>query len=126
MGDVVVVINAKKVELTSNKWRTKLYRWHTGYPGGLKQRRAEEMLDKNPTQILRKAVLGMLNRNKLRHQYMEKRLKIFAGPNHPHIAQLPSDVQPLPKVPKGRKGDFHFGLNRTYADPSSYQPGIPK
>lgn len=80
------------------------------------------MLDRNPTQILRKAILGMLRRNKLRHGFMEKRLKIYTGPNHPHTAQLPEGVEPLPKVPEKLDGTFHFGL-RTYAHPKSYQMG---
>jgi len=119
MGDTVVVINAEKVKFTANKWKTKLYRWHTGYPGGLKQRRAEEMLEKNPRQILRKAVLGQLKRTNLRHQSMQPRLKIYTGPEHPHTAQLPPSVEPLPRVPKSRRGDWHFGL-KNYADPNSY------
>jgi large subunit ribosomal protein L13 len=123
MGDFVVVVNADKVSFTADKWKTKLYRWHTGYPGGLKQRRAEEMLDKNPRQILRKAVLGMLKRTNLRHGYMEPRLKIYTGPTHPHTAQLPEGVAPLPQVPAAMNGQFHFGLNKHYADPQSYQQG---
>lgn len=122
MGDTVVVINADKVHFTGDKWRKKLYRWHTGYPGGLKERSAERMLERNPVKILRKAVLGMLRRNKLRHGFMEPRLKIYAKPTHPHSAQLPPSVQPLPAVPTKLNGGFHFGLLR-YADPNSYQEG---
>lgn len=81
------------------------------------------MLERNPTQILRKAVLGMLNRNKLRHGYMEPRLHIYTGPKHPHAAQLPTEVTPLPAVPRTLNGDFHFGLNE-YAHPKSFQEGI--
>jgi len=122
MGDHVVVINAEKVKFSANKWKTKLYRWHTGYPGGLKTRRAEEMLEKNPRQILRKAILGQMKRNALRHQSIEPRLKIYVGPEHPHTAQLPATVEPLPRVPRARTADFHFGLKR-YADPNSYLAG---
>merc|ERR1712228_380469 len=88
MGDHVVIINASKVHLTGNKWNKKLYRWHTGYPGGLKQRTAKEMLNKNPIQILKKAILGMIPRTTLRTKYIEKRLYIYTGSNHPHMAQL--------------------------------------
>ena len=99
-----------KVHFSGNKWKKKLYRWHTGYPGGLKQRRAEEMLERKPTEILKKAVLGMLKRNNLRHQSIEPRLRIYAGPDHPHTAQLPVSTEPIPRVPRARTGDFHFGL----------------
>ena len=122
MGDHVVVINAERVKFSGKKWKKKLYRWHSGYPGGLKQRRAEEMLEKNPTQILRKAIMGQLKRTNLRHQSLEPRLKIYLGPDHPHKAQLPDAVEPLPRVPKSRRGDFHFGL-KVYADPHSYLEG---
>ena len=127
MGDYVVVINAEKVKFSGDKWKTKLYRWHTGYPGGLKERPAGAMLEKNPTQILRKAILGMLKRNTLRESYMEPRLKIYTGPDHPHTAQLPPDeVQVLPKVPRKQSGKFHFGLyeDGNYAAPNSYQEGV--
>mmetsp|Transcript_27375 Transcript_27375/g.49505 ORF Transcript_27375/g.49505 Transcript_27375/m.49505 type:complete len:181 (-) Transcript_27375:1611-2153(-) len=120
-GDVVVVINAEKVHFTGNKWHGKLYRWHTGYPGGLKERRAIDMLEKRPDQILRKAVLGMLRRTNLRHKYIEPRLKIYTGPDHPHTAQLPPTVQPLPRHPTKRNKDFHYGLGNHYAAPGSYQ-----
>jgi large subunit ribosomal protein L13 len=123
MGDNVVVINAEKVKFTGDKWKKKLYRWHTGYPGGLRTRRAEEMLEKNPTQILRKAIMGMLRRNNLRHGYLEKRLNIYVGPDHPHTAQLPPGrVEPIPRVPLARHGEFHFGLEH-YAHPNSYLEG---
>jgi hypothetical protein len=113
-----------QVRFTGNKWQDKLYRWHTGYPGGLKERPANRMLERNPTMILRKAILGMLKRNKLRMGCMERRLKIYVGPDHPHEAQLPPTVQPLPPVPSRLNGTFHFGLNRgSYADPNSYLRG---
>lgn len=110
MGDFVVIINADKIHFSANKWNTKLYRWHTGYPGGLKERPAKAMLERNPTKILRKAILGMLYRNNLRHGYMEPRLKIYTGPNHPHTAQLPPNTIPLPKHPRKRNGKYHYGL----------------
>lgn len=98
------------MKFTGDKWKSKLYRWHTGYPGGLKQRRAEEMLERNPESILRKAVLGMLKRNKLRHQSMETRLRIYTGPEHPHTAQLSPSTPPIPPVTRSKSGDMHFGL----------------
>jgi large subunit ribosomal protein L13 len=65
-GDVVVVVNAGDIELTGRKWDQKLYRWHTGYPGGLKERTAKDMFARKPDSILREAVLGMLPKNNLR------------------------------------------------------------
>lgn len=124
-GDHVVVINADKVQFSGKKWQEKLYRWHTGYPGGLKERRAIDMLQRKPTEILRKAVLGMLRRNKLRHKYIEPRLRIYAGPEHPHTAQLGESVKPLPKHPRKRTGDYHFGLEKgAYAPEGVAQEGM--
>mmetsp|Transcript_24261 Transcript_24261/g.59383 ORF Transcript_24261/g.59383 Transcript_24261/m.59383 type:complete len:193 (+) Transcript_24261:337-915(+) len=111
MGDHIVVINAEKVVFSGTKWKSKVYRWHTGYPGGLKQRRAEEMLERKPEEILKKAVLGMLKRNNLRHQSIEPRLRIYEGPSHPHTAQLPHSTARAPPVPRARSNNFHFGLN---------------
>mmetsp|Transcript_15299 Transcript_15299/g.22423 ORF Transcript_15299/g.22423 Transcript_15299/m.22423 type:complete len:176 (+) Transcript_15299:172-699(+) len=123
-GDYVVIINAEKVNFTGKKWKDKLYRWHTGYPGGLKQRRAEEMLEKKPENILKKAILGMLTRNNLRHKYIEPRLKIYAGSDHPHTGQLSAEVKPLPRHPRSRSGSYNFGLSGgTYAEKGSHQPG---
>ncbi len=91
-GDFVIVLNADKVVLTRNKWDTKLYRDYSGYVGGLKTKTAREMRDRHPEEILRRAVWGMTNKSSLaRHQM--KKLKIFAGAEHPHHAQVP---QPLP------------------------------
>eukprot|EP00568_Trieres_chinensis_P004482 CAMPEP_0183306538 /NCGR_PEP_ID=MMETSP0160_2-20130417/12349_1 /TAXON_ID=2839 ORGANISM="Odontella Sinensis, Strain Grunow 1884" /NCGR_SAMPLE_ID=MMETSP0160_2 /ASSEMBLY_ACC=CAM_ASM_000250 /LENGTH=191 /DNA_ID=CAMNT_0025469939 /DNA_START=136 /DNA_END=711 /DNA_ORIENTATION=- len=116
-GDFVVVVNADKVKFTGNKWKDKLYRWHTGYPGGLKQRRAMDMMERRPDYIVRKAILGMLYNTKLRRQYIEPRLKVYAGPDHPHGPQLGFDAVPLPKVPRSRKclDGFHFGLGERYS-----------
>jgi large subunit ribosomal protein L13 len=125
VGDVVVIINADKVQFSGKKWDKKLYRWHTGYPGGLKERPAKAMLERNPTKILRKAILGMLYRNTLRQSFMQKRLKIYTGPTHPHTAQLPSGTEPLPKHPRKRSGQYHFGL-KYYATPGTYQAGVVK
>jgi len=91
-GDFVVVLNADKVVFTRNKWDDKLYRDHSGYVGGLKTKTAKEMLARHPEEILRRAVWGMTNKSNLaRHQM--KKLKIYAGAEHPHAAQNP---QPLP------------------------------
>lgn len=80
------------------------------------------MLERKPEMILWKAVMGMLRRTNLRHKYIEPRLKIYAGPTHPHTAQLPpAVVQPLPPHPVQRRGTFHFGLGDHYATPGSYQ-----
>lgn len=122
MADHVVVINAEKVEFTGKKWKQKLYRWHTGYPGGLKERTAKEMLDRNPLKILRKAVMGMLRKNRLRHQSIKKRFFVYKGPDHPHTAELPPSVKPLPPVPRCLNGSFHFGLGDTYAQPETFRP----
>lgn len=86
-GDFVVVINAKEVVLTGNKWKDKLYRWHTGYPGGLKERSALEMKAKKPEEILRQAIHGMLPKNKMR-ALQNKKLKIFLDDIHPYHHQL--------------------------------------
>ena len=112
-----------QVNFSGNKWKDKKYRWHTGYPGGLKERTAETMLERNPTKILRKAVRGMLmgRRERLQHKYVEPRLKIYTGDAHPHTAQLPAGVEPLPPVPRKLTNGFHFGL-KYYAHPLSYQP----
>ncbi|OEU13576.1 ribosomal protein L13 [Fragilariopsis cylindrus CCMP1102] len=114
MGDHVIVINAEKVHFSGKKWTDKVYRWHTGYPGGLKERSAKEMMERRPEEVLKKAILGMLKRNNLRHQSIEPRLRIYVGPDHPHTAQLPPDTTtPLPRHPRAKSGDFHFGL-RSY------------
>jgi large subunit ribosomal protein L13 len=90
-GDFVVVINAGKVRLTGRKAEQKLYRWHTGYPGGLKQIAAGRLLGDKPERVLEWAVQGMLPKTRLgRRQAMK--LKVYAGPDHPHQAQQPERV----------------------------------
>jgi len=91
-GDFVVVVNAEKVAVTGKKLEQKLYYRHSGYPGGLKVRTLAEQLERRPTEVLRKAVKGMLPKNRLASQQISK-LKIYAGPEHPHEAQRP---EPLP------------------------------
>jgi len=86
-GDFVVVTNAEKVKLTGNKWQQKKYTWYTGYPGQ-KSETAAARLEKKPTQILRDAVRRMLPKNRLGRQMLSK-LKLYAGPDHPHQAQQP-------------------------------------
>ncbi|MCA9770004.1 50S ribosomal protein L13 [Candidatus Dependentiae bacterium] len=86
-GDYVVVTNAEKVVLTGSKWADKEYVRHSGYPGGLKKTTAKELLAKKPTEIVIRAVKGMLPKNKLNHKIIKK-LKVYAGSEHPHKAQL--------------------------------------
>ncbi len=86
-GDYVVVINAEKVRVTGNKPKQKLYRRHSGYPGGLKSVSLERMMDTHPTRVIEHAVKGMLPHNKLGAQ-MLKKLKVYAGDEHPHQAQI--------------------------------------
>lgn len=85
-GDFVVVVNADKVVMTGRKWREKVYSRHTGYIGGLKQISAGKLLEKKPTEVLIHAVRGMLPKNSLGRRQLKK-LKVYAGPNHPHEAQ---------------------------------------
>jgi len=92
VGDFIVVVNADKVKLTGNKMDDKLYHWHSEYPGGLSTRTAREMLASRPADVFRRAVWGMLPKGRLGRQLITK-LKVYAGPNHPHQAQKP---QPLP------------------------------
>lgn len=92
VGDFVVVVNAGKVAVSGKKAEQKLYRRHTGYPGGLREMNYEEMLAKKPTDIVRKAVKGMLPRTRLARQQMKK-LKVYAGPEHPHSAQTPETYE---------------------------------
>ena len=87
-GDFVVVVNAEKIAVTGNKLDDKLYYRHSGYPGGLRSRPLREQLERRPTEVLRKAVKGMLPKNKLAARQLTK-LKIYAGPDHPHAAQEP-------------------------------------
>ena len=91
-GDFVVVVNAEKIHVTGKKLDDKIYYRHSGYPGGLKQRTLREQLDRRPTEVLRVAVKGMLPRNRLARQQLNK-LKIYAGPNHPHEAQAPKSLE---------------------------------
>jgi large subunit ribosomal protein L13 len=93
VGDFVVVVNADKVQFKSNKEEVKEYNYHSGYIGGIKTVTAAEMRKRNPTEIIRWAVHGMVPRNPLGRRQMKK-LKIYAGPNHPHKAQGPTVMEP--------------------------------
>jgi large subunit ribosomal protein L13 len=90
-GDFVIVLNADKVRLTGNKLADKMYYSHSGYPGGLKEIAAGKLLQKRPEQLIQKAVKGMLPKNKLGRQ-MFKKLKVYAGGEHPHAAQQPKPL----------------------------------
>ncbi|MEJ2698634.1 MAG: 50S ribosomal protein L13 [Desulfuromonadales bacterium] len=90
-GDFVIVLNADKVRLTGNKLADKFYHRHTGYPGGLRSISAEKLLEKTPEDLIKKAVRGMLPKNKLGRQ-MFRKLKVYAGSEHPHAAQQPREL----------------------------------
>ena len=92
VGDHVVVINAEKVVFTGNKWQDKVYRHHTGYPGGLREVTAQKQLQKHPERILESAIRGMLPKTKMGRK-MGKKLKVYAGTNHPHKAQQPEALE---------------------------------
>ena len=91
-GDFVVLINAEKVVVTGKKLEQKKYYSHSGYPGGIREKNLKELLEKNPEDVLRKAVRGMIPKNKL-GRAMYKKLKVYAGPDHPHEAQMPQEYQ---------------------------------
>jgi large subunit ribosomal protein L13 len=91
-GDFVIVVNAGKVALTGNKRQTKVAYRHSGYPGGLKTVRYDELLDRRPERAVEMAVKGMLPHNKLGRRLIKK-LKVYAGPEHPHEAQQPKPFE---------------------------------
>ncbi len=90
-GDYVIIINADKVVLTGNKWSQKVYYWHTGYPGGLRQTTAEKLRQRRPERIVEYAVRGMLPKTKLGRAMLRK-LKVYATNTHPHKAQQPEPL----------------------------------
>ncbi len=90
-GDHVIIINAEKVKLTGKKLTDKMYRHHTGYPGGLRETAAGMLLSKDPGKLIREAVIGMLPKTKL-GRAMRKKLKVYQGPQHPHRAQQPTPL----------------------------------
>ncbi len=87
-GDHVVVVNAARVRLTGRKEEHKLYRYHSGYEGGLREERAKDLRKKNPVRMVEEAVRGMLPKTRL-GEAMWRKLKVYAGPDHPHAAQKP-------------------------------------
>jgi large subunit ribosomal protein L13 len=91
-GDFVIVVNAGKVHVTGQKLDQKIYYRHSGYPGGLRERTLRQQLERRPEEVLRKAVRGMLPKNRLAAAQLRK-LKIYAGPEHPHAAQNPEPLQ---------------------------------
>jgi large subunit ribosomal protein L13 len=91
-GDFVVVVNAEKIAVTGKKLDEKMVYRHSGYPGGLKTRPLREELERRPTEVLRRAVKGMLPRNRLARKQLLK-LKIYTGPEHPHAAQAPEPLE---------------------------------
>jgi len=91
-GDFIIVVNAAKVKLTGRKMDDKIYYSHSGYLGGMKSMNAREMLEKNPEKVIRLAVKRMLPKNRLARRQLKK-LKIYAGPDHPHQAQKPQPLE---------------------------------
>ncbi len=92
VGDFVIVVNAEKIAVTGKKLAEKRYYRHSGYPGGLRSRTLAEMLRRRPEEVIRKAVKGMMPRNRLARQQLTK-LKVYAGPDHPHAAQKPAPME---------------------------------
>jgi large subunit ribosomal protein L13 len=92
VGDFVIVVNAERIAVTGKKRSDKRYYRHSGYPGGLRSRTLTEMLDRHPEDVVRLAVKGMMPRNRLARQQLRK-LKIYAGPEHPHAAQQPQEME---------------------------------
>jgi large subunit ribosomal protein L13 len=92
VGDFVIVVNAEKISVTGKKREQKLYRRHSGYPGGLRARTLGEMLERRPEEVIRRAVKGMMPRNRLARAQLRK-LKVYSGPDHPHAAQKPEPME---------------------------------
>ncbi len=92
VGDFVVVVNADRVAVTGRKAQQRVYRRHSGYPGGMKETSYQQMLARKPTEVLRKAVYGMMPKTRLARKQFKK-LKIYAGPEHPHAAQDPQTLE---------------------------------
>src|SRR5262245_22230012 len=101
-GDHVVVINAAKVKLTGNKEDQKIYRQHSGFEGGLREERARLVRQRKPEKLVEDAVHGMLPKTKL-GQAMYRKLKVYAGPDHPHAAQKPNKITPAAPGRRGRE-----------------------
>jgi large subunit ribosomal protein L13 len=97
MGDHVVIVNAAKVRLTGRKEEQKLYRYHSGYEGGLREERAKDLRKKNPVRMVEEAVRGMLPKTKL-GEAMWRKLKVYAAADHPHAAQKPRERKTVPET----------------------------
>ncbi len=91
-GDFVVIINAEKIKLTGRKLEQKKYYSHTEYPGGIKEKSLKDLMETNPEEVIRKAVRGMIPKNKLGRK-VHKKLKVYRGPHHPHEAQNPKEYK---------------------------------
>mmetsp|Transcript_24917 Transcript_24917/g.27572 ORF Transcript_24917/g.27572 Transcript_24917/m.27572 type:complete len:212 (+) Transcript_24917:65-700(+) len=117
-GDAVVVVNAEKVVFTGKKWKQKLYRHHSGWPGGLKEIPAHRMLSDKPEMVLWKAVYGMIPKDNRRKTRIE-RLKIYAGPEHNHASQLPGAPE-IPREVELLEEDMHPVMHDD--DPYKYNP----
>jgi large subunit ribosomal protein L13 len=91
-GDFVIIVNAEKVAISGDKLKSKLAYRHSGYPGGLRSRSIGELIQKHPDRVVEKAILGMLPKNKLARQ-IKRKLHVYAGPQHPHIAQQPAPYE---------------------------------
>ncbi len=91
-GDHVIVVNAAQVKLTGRKEEQKIYRRHSGYEGGLREERAKDVRQRNPIRLVEEAVRGMLPKTKMGNQ-MYRKLKVYAGPDHPHTAQKPTKLE---------------------------------
>jgi large subunit ribosomal protein L13 len=91
-GDFVVVVNAEKISVTGNKLQAKRYYRHSGYPGALRSRTLQDMLERRPEEVIRLAVKGMMPRNRLARKQLTK-LKVYSGPEHPHAAQQPQPME---------------------------------
>src|SRR5881409_2638537 len=103
-GDPVIVVNAAKVKVTGNKLQAKSYVRHSGYPGGLRRESLEGLLSRRPEEVVRRAVRGMLPRNRLGEQ-MYRKLRVYAGAEHPHAAQKPEQLGgSAPQPPKSSRG----------------------
>lgn len=92
VGDYVIVVNASHIKVSGNKLDDKMYHRHTGYPGGLKSVKLRDLLAKNPERVIEKAVWGMLPHNRMGRSLMKK-LRVYAGPDHPHAAQEPKPIE---------------------------------
>lgn len=92
VGDYVIVVNAEKIHVTGGKREKKLYYRHSGYPGGFRQTVFKDMIEKHPERVIEKAVKGMVPRTNLGTQQLRK-LKVYAGPSHPHVAQQPTTLE---------------------------------